>query len=86
MLHRPRAPFQGAADEGGWGLYQICNCIVLSVKYQFRYNPHRFAEPPERGHGAFRIDIAFSRPPWYDDTKGGDCDDSSCDHVEVPGR
>ena len=23
---------------------------VLSVKYQICNNPHRFAEPPERGH------------------------------------
>jgi len=29
----------------------ISNRSVLSVKYQFRNNPHRFAEPPVRGHG-----------------------------------
>jgi len=34
----------------------VCSFTVLSVKYQFSHNPHRCAEPPERGHEA--------RPPF----------------------
>ena len=57
-------PFRGLPSLRGWGLLQVCNCIVLSLKLQTCNNPHRFAEPPERGHEGLpyeNISIIFRR-------------------------
>jgi len=62
-------PVQGTAERRrGGGLLLIFRFTVLSVKYQFCHNPHRFAEPPVRGHEGGcrgRMDAARCRGSHY---------------------
>ena len=45
-IARPRAPFQGAADEGGWGLYRNAILPIEGNSVVERTTPRRFAPPP----------------------------------------
>ena len=61
QLYRPTLVIARSASDVAIFLERIATTSVRtglamtverSVKYQFSHNPHRFAEPPERGHEA----------------------------------